>query len=574
MHMLLAAAIFSLHHWVVLVKNHGSYTPFSVSPYVSSITFDETHAYAPGAQRFMSLGRIPAEVDNYERRSSPAGIPFLPEAILGTMGFVFAGLDRAFIAANCLFPPLLLLLLFALSHEVVQNLHLRFLAAWSTLVIPFGPRNVFGIGYDAFRAPPDVIRSPQPEISFLFLLLAVFLLARALSASTRWGSLLACGIASGLVVYSYYYYAVVWSLTLGLLFAGALVWRKWAVAKRLAVTIALMTIAALPFALVVMRASNAGGQTYLLQRMGVYTHSPDLPAFVVATVGSLLLFLYGNRLLESRPANLHLAILPVLVLGGLWGLNWQVLSGYDAHHTHFWNRVIQPVGYFVIACLVLRRLEQKVYRWPGALRLATVSALALLLIGTTARQAYAAVRVAPYLMAQNPDIRLLQWVKTNLPPEQVVGTTDPDLILMIPAFAPQFTYVPSGLRSLTPSGEILDRYFELAASLGLSTEEVRQIAARPAHLDPSQLLLALGTTGESESFCQAYERALRRGARCTHRLDYVILGAGQSDPSPMQFPTARLIYSNEAYRLFDVRRASGSLTSAATTQFIHEHSRP
>jgi hypothetical protein len=574
MHMLLAAAIFSLYHWVAIVKNHGSYTPFSVSRYVSSITFDETHAYAPAAQRFMSLGRIPAEVDNYERRDSSAGIPFLPEAILGGMGVALAGLDRAFIAANCIFPPLLLLLLLALSREVVQNLHLRFLAAWSTLIIPFGPRNVFGLGYDALRAPPDVTRSPQPEISLLFVLLAVFLLARALSAGSDWRSVLASGVASGLVVYSYYFYAVAWSLTLGLLFTLAMVGRKWAVAKRLAATIAVMIVCTLPFALVVTHASVAGGQTHLLQRMGVFTRSPDLPALLVATGGSALLLFYGKRLVESRPAKLGLVILSVLVLGGLWGLNWQVLSGYDAQHTHFWNRLIQPIGYSVSVCLVFRRLEEKADRRPSVLRLASVSALALLLLGTAARQAYAAIQVAPYLVAQNPDIRLLQWARTNLPPEQVVGTTDPGLILMIPAFAPQFTYVPSGLRSLTPSGEILERYFELAASLGLSTEEVRQIAARRAHLRPSLLLLALRTGGDSESFCQTYERALHRRVHCTHRLDYVILGAGQPELSHSQFPTARLIYSNQAYRLFDVRRISGSLTSAATTQLTYEHSRP
>src|SRR5579884_2892455 len=108
-HCVLAAFVCSLHHWTALLINHGDYTPFAVSEAVSALTLDETHAYVPPAQRFLLTGSIPAEVDNYERRNSRAGIPFAPAAILGSMGGLLGGLDRAFIAADVIFPACLFL---------------------------------------------------------------------------------------------------------------------------------------------------------------------------------------------------------------------------------------------------------------------------------------------------------------------------------------------------------------------------------------------------------------------------------------------------------------------------------
>ena len=198
--MLLAAVLCSLHHWVAIGKNRGDYTPFAVSPAVSSLTFDETHFYAPLAQRFMSVGRLPAEVDNYERRDSSAGMAFVPAVTLGVMGRLLGTLERAFIAADVLFPALALGLLYAASAGLVHNCTSRFLLAWGTLLIPFAPRTFFWHGYDSLLAAPEFTRTPQPEISFTLLLLALLLSASALESSARRGLAVAAGLLGALIV--------------------------------------------------------------------------------------------------------------------------------------------------------------------------------------------------------------------------------------------------------------------------------------------------------------------------------------------------------------------------------------
>ena len=130
-HMLLAAALGSLNDWVAIAETHGDYSPFAVSARGILLTFDETHAYAPPARWFMLTGRIPADADNYERRDSHAGIPFVPAAVLGGMGYMLGSLERAFVTADVLFPPLALGLLYAASNGIIRSSRLRLLLAWS-----------------------------------------------------------------------------------------------------------------------------------------------------------------------------------------------------------------------------------------------------------------------------------------------------------------------------------------------------------------------------------------------------------------------------------------------------------
>jgi hypothetical protein len=178
------------------------------------MTFDETHSYASVAQRFMSLGQLPAEVDNYELRDSSARIAFVPAVILGGMGRVLGSLERAFIAADALFPALAFGLLYAASKGLVQSPSFRLLLAWGTLLIPWGPRNFLWRGYDSLLAAPDFTRTPQPEISFTFVLLGVLLSARVFQFSAKRGTTVLAGLVGALIVYSYYFYAIAWGMTL------------------------------------------------------------------------------------------------------------------------------------------------------------------------------------------------------------------------------------------------------------------------------------------------------------------------------------------------------------------------
>ncbi len=553
-HVVLAALLCSLPHWVALFENRGDYSPFAVSPSVSSLTFDETHAYAPPARRFMVTGKIRAEADNYQRRSMSAGTPFVPPVILGFMGRLLGSLERAFIAADCLFPAALFLLLYAMTGSLVGQRQLRLLVAWSSLLVPFGLLNAFWLGDDALLAPLEITRTPQPEISFFVLIGAAILLARAIRSEFRWPLILAAGIASGAVVYCYYFYALAWGITLGLLFFFGFWWQQRPLFLRTAIVLLLMVMTAIPYAVAALRGKSQGGQTYLLERMGAYTHRPDLLPLAGALLVTLAIFAFGKEFYRTQPVYFVLA---VLVAGALYGMNFQVLSGYETQRWHFWKRLALPVCFFLLASAAAWLAEQSARIGKTTLSTIAKVVLLVLLLNTAARLICAGISVAPFERATNPRVALLTWVRSHLPADQVIGTVDPQLILLIPALTADYTYVPSGLRSLTSTLEIVERYDQLACFLGLSPEEVARQAAVPNHLGHStELLQVLGLSYTGDSAVYSWFVHQYRTSHCTPpkwQLDYLVVPASwRASEVERHFPYATVFYKNSAYALFDV----------------------
>ncbi len=482
----------------------------------------------------MDSGRIPAEVDNFERRNLSAGIPFIPAAILGSMGRALGSLERAFIAADFIFPSLLFLLYYALGRSL--------LVAWSSVVIPFGVLNSVWLGSDALLAPLEITRTPQPEISFPVLIVAAALLAKALREDASRASVIIAGLVSGAVVYCYYYYAIAWGITLGLLLLAGILWRWQLFWKRVIVVLALMLLVSIPFALATAKGRAQGGQTDLLERMGAFTHRPDVPALLAALALTFALLFYAKEFFRREPAYFVLAW---LIAGAFYGMNFQVLSGFETQPWHFWKRLALPVAFFLMAAGLAHRVKPRGGVWLAR------GLLILLIASTAARLTIAAWRTAPYQRVSNPKFQVLIWARSQLPANQVIGTTDPELILLIPALTADYTYVPSGLRSLTPTAEIVARYDQLACALGLTPQEVSQAAAVPNHLGHStELMQVLGLTytgdpGTEQAFREQYAAFSQHCAPPRGKLDALILPI----KSNQTYPTGRTAYRNSEYRV-------------------------
>jgi hypothetical protein len=543
-HMLLAAVLFSLHHWVAIVESRGDYSPLAASVDVSSMTFDETCCYAPFAGRFMWLGQLPAEVDNYERRNASAGVPLFPAAVLGAMGRALGKLEWAFIAADVVFPALALGLLFVVSAGIVQGSWSRLLLAWTTLLISFGPRNFLWQGYDALNLAPDFTRTPQPEISFTILLAGLLLTSRALcSSSTR--SAVAAGIVGAVIVASYYFYAIGWGTTLGMLLVLAAAWGKWAKVKQVAVVVAVMIAGATPYIIAAVRGAIEGGQTYLLARMGGFTHAPVVLPLLAYVTGIPMVWKFGGGLLEGQEHKVRIMLLVLLLLAGLGGMNFQILSGYDAQHEkHFRNRLIQPVGFFLVGCWLLSAAEGRKLRRMDHI---VDGLLVLVLLNAGARQLYVGNQMAEPQRATRPEVELLAWARSHLPAGSVIGALDLELVALLPAMGPNFSYVPMDIRTLTPSEEIENRCYELAFFLASSPERFYR--------------LQFPCKGRRRSFAEQYshysqaDRGLDGGL--AYKLDYVVDDSGRPVPPLIaaNFPHSAIIHVNQRYQLIQLGEA-------------------
>jgi hypothetical protein len=545
--MLLAGLIFSLHHWVAIARNRGDYSPFAAAVRTSSLTYDETQFYAPPARRFMMTGKIPAEFDVFESRGRHAGIPYLPSVLLGGLGRLAGSLEWAFILSDFLFPALALWLLYMCSEGIVGN-HWRLFAAWIVLLIPFTDTNFFWYGYDMRIAPADFSRTPNPEITFPLLIGAVLLLVRALHAG-RPRDLLASALVSTLIVYSYYFYTLAWALLFCILMLLAAFWRNREIFKRLIILGSLIAAGSLPFLWVTYAGMREGDQKNLLYRQGIFRHTADVPAIFYLAIGLWIVWKFGPEML-AFPVRTRITVLFALALAGFAGLNLQVITGYDAQHTHFWNRLIAPIAYFLFSCWLFSVIERS--RSPRAILIGRV-VLALLIANAAARQFLVAKWIAETQRATRPEIEVLAWTRNHLRPGVVVGTLDPEMISMLPALTADFSYVPAAGRSTISMQEVADRYYDLAAINGLTDREFAELLAPLNHFSSRPYVMeVLHYYGSLESFLLGYshhvERALGR------RLDYMILSAPGLSPSLRErFPNARAIHSNSAFEVVALR---------------------
>lgn len=535
-------------------ENGGDYTPFGVSQNVSAITLDETH-YAAPPMHLAVLHRFAAETDIYEHRNLHANIPFIPTGILAALAVASGSIERAFILSDVLFPALMLLLFYLLSEGLVESRVCRMFLAWSTLAIPFAPQDFTWLAYDSQLNPPIVTRTPQPEISLVFLLLSVLLLARSLAAPSRRLYALAAGFSAGLLIYCYYFYFVGCAAALGLLFVLAMGWRNWPLARSVFAAGAGAVFAAVPYLVVFVQARGEGGQAYILERMARHTRHFYAAPFVQGAILLALIFVYGRRAAFKNPAHLRYLLTAVLVAAGLLVANIHVVTGLDVQNAHFLSRLATPFLFFLAGVTLFHYLERFLGRkWP---KLALRAAFAALIASLAAHQYLVASNVAAWQRSSSPEMQLVLWLRAHVPPERVVGTLSPGLIDLIPALTADYSYVPAGNRSLTATSEIVERYYELACAAGLSEADVGHIASRPGKLHPSDLLLTFGLRPERlAGFVNGYgtflagpQPALR------YRIDYLVLPAEAAIPAPIaaRYPHASPVYRNAGYRLLQLQ---------------------
>jgi hypothetical protein len=554
-HLALAALVFSMHHSVAAWENGGDYTPFGVSENVSTITLDETH-YAAPAVHLAVLHRFVAETDIYEYRALHANIPFIPTGILAALTFASGSIERAFVLSDVLFPPLLLLLFYMLSEGLVESRFYRMLIAWSTLAIPFAPQDFTWLAYDSRLNPPLVTRTPQPEISLVFLLAAILLLARSLTLPSRWQRAFVAGVSAGLLIYCYYFYFVACFAAVGLLFLLGLVWRNRTLARSAAIAVAGAVLAALPYLAVLLVAHREGGQALILERMATYTRHLYPEPLIEGVVLLAAIVAYGRRASMKSPAHMRYLVTAVLIAAGLLISNIHVITGINVQNAHFLSRLSHPFFFFLAGVTVFHFLERGVLSRVWVRNVLAI-AFALLVGSVAAHQALVASHVAPYQRKTGTQMQLVYWLRSNLLPESVVGTVSPSLITLIPALTADYSYVPTGNRSMTATPEIFERFYELASALGLSQADVARIAAKPGNLHPSELFLAFGLPpNRIDEFVQGYGAFLAtRQPELKYRLDYLVVPASGGIPSSVitLYPRAVVIYRNVDFQVLRLR---------------------
>ncbi len=485
--------------------------------------------------RFWKQSSLPSEVDVYELKDRRNGYPVAHSVLIGGLAKVLGSVETAWMIAQAGFAAFVWFLFYYFLRQFGATFLYASAGAWILCLFAFSPRHSLLQGTDVFYQPIELTRLPHPALSFAFLLCAVLLTSRVKWEGSRWAALFT-GVACAGVFYTYYFYWNAFFLGLAVLGISLLVGREWKRLGGFLIFAAGSFLSGLPYFARVWTGMRQGDQKTLMGRVGDFTHYV-YPSNVRYLLLALVVFAVWRlwverrawyRKLPTETRSLALLLLALLVGAGL-GLNLQAITGYNAQHSHYFNRLIQPVG-MLLGLAFIGSLRFRLSGWVTA----GTTVFAVLLIGLGGYRQWRCSQATWVDHRSDSDEQgLLAWLAENVDAREVVGTTDLKLNALIPARAGTWNFVPIADRSMGTFQEIIDRYVivsklegktlgEMLATLSERGEDDSRLWRHALYvflqrysLDPAVLV----------EFEQTWHRVNPDEALKTRRLDYLIVPA-------------------------------------------------
>jgi hypothetical protein len=498
--------IFGLPHLLVpLLLGPGlRYTPLVISG-VSFVTIDET--YSHGARvREVRDGRLTvSDASVYEHRADPTFFPFLPDLLLGLVSRL-TGVPNAFILADFLLPPVVLVLLYWLFFELTRSAAISVLGSLAILfggvrnsVLVFG-RLVAGQA-DTFLRPFEFSRFPTPELTFIPFA-ATMLCLVLLVERRRTGYALAGGVLFGSLFYCYPYYwgfVAVGGAILGVMLLG--IERDRELAGLVGLVLLTGAVISIPYWVSHFQFRSLPDAEDILSRIGIErTLRATLPSAKTVALGLVVGALY--RAMRSRAQLLLCAFM----LGSVVCQNMQLVVGYNVYSPH-WNYRVVYVWQTVMSFAALKYILSVEYRSRRVARLRdvlrgrfVVRACAIgamvVLAGALTRQALMSRSLYRAYTLPAGFQEAFDWLSRTTPRDSVVMSSSFETNMLLPVYTHNKIFLPTGngLLSLSSTEEILDRlvityclyqvpYDYAAAGLTTSVDGYRRIRANEALFD-------------------------------------------------------------------------------------------
>lgn len=544
-----------------LVKSGGDYSPLAASTQVSSMTYDESQLYAAGPMHYVRMGEVSLEVDVPELAHLQNGYPTLHVLVIGTLARVLGSIERAWMLSHGLFPAAAwvcwMLLYRRQGATDTVSMTLATLSVW----LPVGPRNALLSGNDVWIQPMEMTRTPHPSLSLMMLLALLVVLSKWLKTG-GWQRALVSALLFASLFYTYYFMwlaaCVAFSL-IGLLLVST---QQWRVFLRFAGMLVAGMLLAMPYlsrAIEGVPATTAlGGALHLMQRVGSFQREVHSLALVVALM-LIIAMVIVYRLWLAQRENWELWLLAALLIGGFCGLNLQLITGYNAQHDHFINRVILPFGFALVMCagVMMHQHFKKFACMQWCARGVMIVALALGFF----RQTVVAKNVLDERRVSRERYLALSWIRDHTEADVVVGTLDEELLTLLPSVAGTWSFVPLGDRSMAANDEILLRYGCVAKLVGLSLEEVLKrflsdTGSGVGHNCASTgyvLVMQRPLAQESLVWVKAhYAAILPKNVMTLRRLNYIVVSA--ADAPHVVDEHCKKVWGNVAWTVFKLEQ--------------------
>ena len=446
--------------------------------------------YGPRARAVYEGQWFAGDISVIENKESPSMLPLLNPLILGGLGRIAGSLERAFILSDFLFPALIFLAVYALSLEFADR---RFPALMFSSLFMFSPKLwLFLPPVSSFAAKelfhsvflwtkPEALyftRFEYPKITFLFYVLAVYFLLRAMRDG-GWKHILMGGLSFGLVFYTYLYD---WAYIItALAIFQALLWRDrgMALTKRLMPAMAVSVTVASFWLVNMLRLKRMAHYHDLFLRFGVeISRSVRVSTWTTyarnAGLAGVLVWL-AKKKPEKKFEFLYLAS---FLLAMFAVLNVQVVLGFNPQADHWYRIQFLPVGlaFFVIALFCYDRLKS----FPAIARYASFGGIILMLFifgaAGASQYAYSGEHSSLFTL-DSAYASSYTWLNNHTDRFSVVGSialsTNHEILL----HTHNKVFMPTGFNTMISDAEITDRFLRTARMYSLAPERVSSMFA-------------------------------------------------------------------------------------------------
>lgn len=458
---LLISFIFGLPHILLGAYNiyhHSAYTPFSFNGVGGGIT-DETQTYAPLINDVKNGRLITSDAFVYEYRNGPFIHPPLPITMLGLLSRLLGSNAYVFILSDFLFPPLAFIALFVLLYLLTNNRLLSIAGGFFTIIgnhFVTSPQFLLKtlVNYGKGYSPLLFSRTPQPQLTIIFLILAIIFVYLTITKDDLRYSLIG-GLFSGILFYVDPFYLSFFASGAFLLLIYETFIRNKNAVKRLLLHSCIATVISIPFWINFFALRNTIGFKDFLLRQGLKSNGmPDIKVTLVfVAIIAAYFYLYQKKDLEFYFIN-------SFILGNLLLANSQVVTGFFFSSFRLIARVTKT--WIIIAAVVLVNnfLKNKKFKIKKDVfsKCLTILIVFLILWGI-----YIQVKFSVYtkdsFTLKDTEEDLFSWLDKNTPADSVVMSDSFYFNSILLSYTHNKLFLPFGAYDLFTNNELFERLF-------------------------------------------------------------------------------------------------------------------
>lgn len=461
--------IFGLPHLLIpafLGQESSSYTPLVAGlESVCGITHDESLFYAAQLKEIFDGKPFFSDVDLYEYRNTPNPFSTFPYFLLGNFAKLLGSVQRLFIFADFIFPPLIFLFsyifLLSLTEEALVSIFgsmllvfgLDMLRSVSAIVKAWS-----GYQYAFWNFPPNnplsLSRFINPEFSLPFFLLALFSFHRCIKEKSLFYSILS-GILLGMLFHSYIYFWTFFLAGISILFLFYLFKKDFLRIKLILLVIGIGVLISIPYFMRQIEFSKFVNHDDILSRYGlVKGRFVEWHSTIECLIAIFLLFIY------KKVKDDDFLFLFSFMVGGIICINSQIITGSTIQNHHWLFLTIQPFFIFILSFLISRfakKQKESHFRRKMNFSLILKFLIVFLLVSGLVKQTVYASRTYSTYTLTNEESELFTWLKENSKRDDVVLSLNRRINDLIPVYTYNKIFLPNGILTFASDEEIIRR---------------------------------------------------------------------------------------------------------------------